>query len=291
MIKPGQTIGACVISRNDGYGGDQPRKFLYCLHGLLAACDEVIYVDWNSPGDISLLDLVRDKLPLTGKLRHIQISQEMAGLLTDHSIDVQLCVEVLARNIGLRRLTTDYRIACNGDILCGSRRSIEEGIIDGRTFHCVARREARFQDIVRQGEPGSAALHQWLHEHVSEFPQHASGSPLGERDEWSLITCPGDFQLAHRDVWHGIRGFEESLIMRGYTDSNVQKKAALAGLGLELVRNIAAFHFGHYPNTGASGGSTNSGWNDADKALWNFERTTNPETWGFSQMRFLEERL
>ncbi len=281
------TIGAVVISRHDGYGGDQPAKATYCLTSLIQALDEVIYVDWNSPDDMSLMDVIRDQLPKTGRLRHIQITQAMARTLVNNHPDAQLCVEVLARNIGLRRLTSEYRISTNGDVMALDRESVLSGIQDARTFHCIARRETPFPKI-RTSAPGSEDLRRHLRAEINQYPQHPDGSPVAG-DRWSLITCPGDFQLAHRDVWNGIRGYEEELVMRGYTDSNVQRKAEFYGYSLALVRAIPAFHFQHYPGTGGTGGTTNPRWNDADKSLWKFKGTTNPETWGFADQVFKEE--
>lgn len=298
------TLGAVVISRNDGYGGDQPDKFIYCLRGLLRACDEVIYVDWNSPGGVSLFDQVRDSIPERGRLRHIRIPPELHRELVGEVLarpavrelipnivveDAQFCVEVLARNIGLARLGSDWSFTCNADVLCGTREEILRGIVDVNTFHCIARRETSFPVLRNAALPGTELLDRFLSRYGHQFQQHGPGSPLGERDIWSLITCPGDFQLAHRSVWERIRGFEESLLLRGYADSNVQKKAALAGYNLQLIRTIPAFHLAHYPDTGASGGTTNAGWNDADRALWNFTETTNPADWGFSSRQFQEE--
>ena len=282
------SIGAVVISRNDGYGGDQPSKMLYSLSSLINALDEVIYVDWNSPGNVCMTNVIGHLLPCTGRLRVIQITMEMAAELTGHNPDVQLCVEVLARNIGLRRLHTDYMISTNGDVMCLDRQSIEAGILGPHNFHCVARRETHFPVLAAMGVPGSFGLVAALRAGgMNQFGQHQAGSPL-PGDTWSLITAPGDFQLAHRDVWYGIKGFEESLVMRGYSDSNVQKKAAIYGFGLHLVRDIPVFHFGHYPDTGASGGTTNAGWNDMNTSLMHFAATTNPDTWGFSERQFTE---
>lgn len=281
------TLGAVIISRNDGYGGDQPAKAIYALTSMINAMDEVIYVDWNSPGNVSLIEVIRPQLPKTGKLRHIQVTAGMHAEFTQCSPDVQNCVEVLARNIGLRRLKSDYLVSTNGDIMCLDRASITGGILDEQTFHCVARRETLFAAV---SELGPDYAREILRERTNDFGQHQDGSPLGPSDPWSLITCPGDFQLAHRDLWHAIRGFEESLVMRGYSDSNVQRKADFYGFKLALVRNIPVFHFQHYPDTGASGGNT-MGWNNKEEALDNFAGTTNPTSWGFVDYKFEEEIL
>lgn len=282
-------LGCVVISRNDGYGGDQPIKAIYSIASLISAFDEVIYVDWNSPDDVSLIEVIRDGLPKTGKLRAIQVTQAKASELTNHTLDRQNCVEVMARNIGIRRLTSDYIVSCNADVMCATRVSIERGIINDRTFHVIARRETPLHEAAKCGAPGTETIARCMENHAPHFRQHADGSPLAG-DPWSMITCPGDFQLAHQSVWDGIKGFEEELIMRGYSDSNVQRKAVFYGFDLKLVRTIPVFHFQHYPDTGACGGNT-MGWNDQAKALTNFQGTTNPDTWGFTDMEFPEEKI
>lgn len=280
------SIGAVVISRNDNYGGDLAKKFTYGLCSFIHNTDEVYYIDWNSPG-ISLFDEVRSAIPKTGKLHVITITPQQAVELTNNDPDVQNCVEVLARNIGIRRLSTAYTIVTNSDIMCLSRDNINDGIIGTDTFHTIARSETDFQEVLPFA-PASPELFAHMERHANRFTQHQEGSPLGARDPWSLITCPGDFQMAHSDLWRVIRGFDEDLLYRGYTDSNVQRKATYYGFNQALVRSIKAYHFRHYPQTGTSGGNTPR-WNDPDIALFNYTGTKNTETWGFSDIQFDEE--
>lgn len=274
------TIGAVVISRNDGYGGGQPEKSTYCLTSLIEAMDEVVYVDWNSPDDISLIELIRDDLPKTGKLRAIKISRDIHNQMVGSVPGVQKCVEVLARNIGIRRLSTDYIISTNHDIVCLDRDSITSRLKDPTVFHCVARREVGLLETKDLLALGFARAQAFLKETAPQWKQHGDGSPLGPSDKWSLITSPGDFQIAHTGLWGGIRGFEESLLFRGYADSNVQRKADFYGFDLRLTRDIPVFHFEHYPDTGSCGGGVGP-VNDRGAALENFNGSTNPPNWGF----------
>ena len=48
-------------------------------------------------------------------------------------------------------------------------------------------------------------------------------------DPWSLVICCGDYQVAHRDLWHKMRGFEESMIYRNFADTNLMKKGSIYG--------------------------------------------------------------
>ncbi len=281
------TIGAVVCSRNDNYGGDLQNKFIYTLSALLANMDQVYYVDWNSP-DISLFDAVRDDIPKTGKLHVITITPDMAKELTNNDPDVQFCVEVLARNIGVRRLTTDYIVSTNSDVMCVSRQNILDNITSENTFDVIARTDIPFSTVSSMPY-GSQELFDYMlnNRHMWSSNQHQAGSPLGESDRWSLISCCGDFQLAHRNIWHTIKGFEESLVYRGYADSNIQRKADYAGYGLRLVRDTLAYHFTHYPDSGSTGGNS-ARWN-TPAAIYDYNGTLNTDDWGFANMAFKEE--
>jgi hypothetical protein len=283
------TLGAVVISRNDNYGGDLIRKFTYTLTSLIANMDEVYYVDWNSP-DKTLFEEVRENIPQTGKLKVITITPRMAQFLTKDDPEVQHCVEVLARNIGIRRLSTDYIVSTNSDVMIVSRSNIESNIGGENTFDVIARTDIPFSTV--EGLPyGSQALFDYMlmHKDLWSSNQHQSGSPLGPQDRWSLISCCGDFQLAHRNVWGKIRGFEESLTYRGYADSNIQRKADHDGFQLRLVRDTLAYHFTHYPDSGSTGGNS-AKWN-TPAAIYDYNGTTNNEGWGFSYVDFKEETI
>lgn len=278
------TLGLCVISRNDNYGGDLAKKFTYGLTSFLDFMDEIYYIDWNSP-ERPLIDEIRANLPQTGKLHVIVVSPELAKELTHNDPDVQNCVEVLARNIGIRRLTTDYIISTNSDIMIVDRANVEGNVQGDNIFHTIARSNIDFNEITQF--PSQAEL--YSHLKAVRGHQHGPGSSLGERDKWSLISCPGDFQLAHRNIWHTIKGFDEDLVYRGYTDSNVQRKADYYGFKQMLIYATIALHFNHYPGSGSTGGNT-ARWNDPS-CLFDYQGTKNGEDWGFNNIDFQEETL
>jgi hypothetical protein len=78
-------LGAVVISRNDGYGGDQPLKALYSLTSMIEAMDEVVYVDWNSPNDVSQEECVTP--PAHGQAAHIRSRRDAQGTGEDYTLD------------------------------------------------------------------------------------------------------------------------------------------------------------------------------------------------------------
>jgi hypothetical protein len=184
-----------------------------------------------------------------------------------------------ARNID-RRLR-QYLVSANADIMCPT-------VIPSSKAPATARSIAW-----RGGVPFGVVSDQVTcagrtiaARRMHEFGQYSDGSPFG-RATRGHHHVSGDFQLAQPPV-EAMRGFEESLVMRGYSDSNVQRKAAFYGFHPHLVRSIPVFHFQHYPDTGACGGNT-MGWNDRHDALEGFDGTKNPETWGFADREFPEE--
>jgi hypothetical protein len=253
---------------------------------MIALLDEVYYIDWNSPRDQTLIDSIRHDIPSTGKLHVIVVNQALAKELTGSDPDAQHCCEVLARNIGLRRLSTDYLASTNSDIMIVSRENIDLFITDSDTFYTTAKTNIDFNhfknlDLLPR-EP-----------RTFEYAQSIShlGFQYGDwgGDRWSLISGCGDFQVAHRDIWYTIKGFEESMIYRWYMDTNVQRKADFYGYKQKLLRELIALHFIHYPGTVVGGGREGTRLNDPHAAMENFIGTTNRDTWGFADREFPEE--
>jgi predicted O-methyltransferase YrrM len=259
------TIGCVLVSRNDNYGGNLKERATYCINSLINTVDEIVYVDWSSDKN-SLVDEIQGDLIYSNKLKWIVISPEEANILLDGKPS-QKCVEVLGRNIGIRRLNTDFILSTNIDVICPTRNYFDL-LQDKDTFYVGARRNIPLSEVTSQEELMKL-----------NYPQVGdSGAFIG--DVWSLVNCCGDFQYAHKDVWYSIRGFEESLIGRGFTDSNVQKKAQLNGFKLKVVRDIPFYHINHEGGFGGSGII-----NDMDFSLRDFENTTNKEDWGFNNMK------
>jgi predicted O-methyltransferase YrrM len=262
------SLGVCVISKNDGYGGNLKERAVHCINSLINTFDEIIYVDWASEGN-SLIDEIREYLIPTTKFKYTVINPKQARELVNNQPS-QSCVEVLGRNIGIRRLTTDFILSTNIDVICPTREYFST-LTDEDTFYIGARRNIPLEEVKSQEE---------LMLEAERWGQVGdSGAFPG--DIWSKVNCCGDFQYAHKSVWYGIKGFEESLIGRGFSDSNIQKKADLAGYKLEVRREVPFFHINHGGGFGGSGVI-----NDADKSLRYFTQTENKDTWGFSDQDF-----
>lgn len=268
------TVGAVVIGRNDNYGGNLIERATLCLTSLINSLDRVIYIDWNT-ATRSLIDEIHQDLPHKQNFYWINVTPDEATKFNHNDKNAQVCTEVLARNIGIRRINTTFILSTNIDVISPTRKYFDM-LTDKDTFYVIPRRNIPLSSI-----PKAAEFQEWLCENMDKFPAvGASGAYVG--DTWSLVDCCGDFQFAYKDIWMAMRGFEESLNKRGFTDTNANKKAHLLGYKLQVHREIPAFHVIH---TGGFGGS--GGINDMGKAIASFTGTANPDSWGFSNYPFV----
>jgi hypothetical protein len=276
-------ISATVIARNDGYGGNLLERATYCLNSLIHTFDEVIFVDWNSPGDLPLIYAIEDNILKTGKLKTVIVTQDQARYLTNNDAQASPCCEVLARNVAARRASGDMILATNIDIVVVNRQYLRENELDHNTFYTFPRRHidlAQFKHIPAQNVD---ELQTFLYANREVFWQHGlGGAGAYPGEKWSLVCCCGDFQLAHKDIWYKIRGFEESMIYRNFADTNIQKKADLCGFGLAAKQYYDIFHINH-----GTQGSPLKG-NNAHVAVRDFTKTSNSDNWGHPEIEFKE---
>lgn len=287
-------LSAVVVSRNDNYGGDLADRATYCLNSLIDTFDEVFYIDWNSP-TYSLLYDIEDKLIKKGNLKHIVIPPDVASMLTNNDPYAQVCCETLARNIGIRRATGDYIVSTNIDVIAPRRDHLEKAIneLDKNTFYTISRRHVEWKDI-EEFHGGERKYSDWkeLRDHLIENSEERKyDEKVVEGDDYSIINCCGDFQLAHKDIWHEIKGFEEELIYVLYSDTNVQKKAVKHGFNLKAIYSPALFHIFHGKGGGGFLDGINRKTNDMYRAVTSQEKTENKDTWGFSPIEIEHELL
>jgi hypothetical protein len=290
-------LTAVIISRNDNYGGHLNERATYAINSAINTYDEVFYIDWNSPTHSLLWD-IKDNLQLKGNLKHFVIPPSAASQLTGYDSEAQLCCEVLARNIGIRRATGDYIVSTNIDIIHPKREDIEKIIneSDGNTMITLSRREVTWE-IINEFHGGEMNFQEWdkLRDYIyvnSEKRMVEEKTVAG--DDYSLINCCGDFQLAPKHIWNEIKGFEEDLIYPLYADTNVQKKSVKHGFGLKAIFDPPMFHINHGSKGWGGGGfadGINKKANDLHRAITFQELTENLDTWGFSDIEIEFEVL
>ena len=273
------------FSRNDNYRGDLLERIPYHFNSTIETADEVIYVDWGSPSGIDLVLAVKDKLRTKGNLHVIVVSPEQVARFVNNDPNAQACCASLAVNIGVRRATGDWILDTMTDNIMPKRILLDTVMQDSGTFYILSRREIPLEVIQKFDPKDIVALQNWTAEHFNEYQSHGYSGACGG-DIWSILDCCGDFQLGTRDVWHKIRGFEESLIYRTFNDSNVNKKAALAGCKLTPIFNLPTMHIIHRSGLGGFQGS--GGTNNVQDAIINAGATKNGDSWGFINETFKE---
>jgi hypothetical protein len=290
-------ISAIIISRNDNYGGYLNERATYAINSAINTYDEVIYVDWNSPTHSLLWD-IKDNLQLKGNLKHFVIPPDAAKVLTNYNEHAQLCCEVLARNIGIRRTIGDYIVSTNIDIIHPKREDIESIInnSDNNTMFTLSRREVTW-DIIKEFHGGEMKFQEWnkLRDYIYiNSEERVQNEATVSGDNYSIINCCGDFQLAPKHIWNEIKGFEEELIYPLYADTNIQKKSVKHGFNLKAIFNPPMFHINHGSKGWGGGGfaeGINKKANDIHQAVTFQEQTKNPSTWGFSNIEIEYETL
>lgn len=273
------TTTIVVTSRNDGYGGNLELRGSHALNCMIENYDEVIYVDWNSPNDYSLLGQL--SLKGRGNLRHIQVKKSDIEKINPDLLQLPI-VEVLGRNIGVRRATSDWIISSNIDIM-PDKLNIER--LDEDVCYTVARRNVPvsfFQSVEKN-------FFSYCKENISKFEQAyiiENDEWAGQYNPWSLVVCCGDFQLAHKNLWNKMKGFEERMIYRDCADTNIMKKGLIYGKSSQIL-DLDIFHLdhsGHHMKVGEK-----SVFNSWEEFVVNFEETSNGDEWGLIDYDFFEE--
>ena len=282
-------IASVVVNRNDGYK-DFERGLIH-FKSMVRAFDEVNYVDWNSPNG-SFIWEIEDKLPKKGKINHYCIPPNIVNqIIFDQS--AQKCNEAISRNIAIRRTDADWIVSTNLDVIPPTKQELKKLIkkLDKNTFYTISRREAP-KDIIYNSKTENR-----LRENLANIPARHFPAKVTPNDNYSLINCCGDFQIAHRDVWNKVKGFEEEMIYACFVDTNIQKKAVLNDYNLEVLYEPALYHMEHgayftkadgtrvqdEENEGAYKGDQNA-YNDAYKWVENFQSSKNVSSWGLNEV-------
>ena len=282
-------IAALLYVRNDGYKEDE--RVLVCLKSMLDTFDEVFLLDWNSPeGKNPLLWDIENKLPKTGKLKHMVIPPNVAKMLTNYDPKAQVCTQVISSNLMLRRCDADWIVATTIDIIAPNKDKFHEFLskADKNTFYTVSRRDFEIQDLEKHGFENWKSYRDILDSISQERRIPAMVTP---NDHYSLINCCGDFQLAHRDLWNDIKGFEEKMLYACFQDTNVQKKAILKGYNLEAIYDLPLYHMSHKGMGNDGSSPSKQTYNDAWEWIEWFEESKNPNNWGFSDIDIEYETL
>jgi len=266
-----------LYCRNDEYKENE--RAIICLNSMIETFDEVWYIDWNSPEDKgSLLWKIEDKLIKQGKVKHIIIPPSIAKQLSPNGSVVN---GLIPPNLVFRRTDADWIVTTTMDIIAPEKEIFDNFLktADPNTFYTVERRDIEYKDVEDFGFDNWREYRDQLDKTTEPRRWFTKVTP---NDKYSLINCCGDFQLASRNVWNTVKGFEEKMVHACYPDTNVQKKAVLNGFGLEAVFTIPLYHMSHegMENDGLS--PSKQKYNDPWEWVEFFEESQNTSDWGLS---------
>jgi hypothetical protein len=271
---------ALIYGRNDGYKEDE--RLVVHINSLLDTFDEVLYLDWNSPDNQgSLLWNIKDKLNKTGKLKHFIIPESIVNGFVGEIEGVQACIASICYNILLRRTDADWVVCTTNDIIAPKKELFNNFInkSNKETFYTLSRRDFEIKDLELFGFEKWDKYRDHLDKTTKERHFPAKVTP---NDEYSLINCCGDFQLAHKNVWNKIKGFEEQMIYACFQDTNIQKKAILNGFDLKAIYEVPLYHMSHKGMGNDGSSPSKQKYNSAWEWVEYFQESKNEENWGWN---------
>jgi hypothetical protein len=257
---------------------------------MIDTFDEVWYIDWNSPkGKNSLLWEIKDQINKTGKLKHVVITPETAQILCPYP-DAGVMNGMLPPNLVFRRTDADWVVSTTMDVIAPNKEIFKNFLLkaDKNTFYTLSRRDIEYDDLADFGFENWKEFRNILDKTSKERHFPAMVTP---NDHYSIINCCGDFQLAHKDLWNNIKGFEEEMVYACFNDTNVQKKAVLNGYNLKAIYDIPLYHMSHKGMANDGSSPNKQKYNDAWEWVEWFTESQNTEDWGLEGIEIEYETI
>lgn len=252
-------ISVITYGRNDNYSFNLAKRVALgfnCLAEVLTEKDEIVFVDYNTPEPLpSLPEFIWDTFtPKARSLIKVVVVPPAVHNRIRRDSPLPL-LENVSRNAGIVRSNPDnHWILCtNPDVvLILARRwpnlpALLETLRD--SFYEMPRfdiPESVWSSLTRNDpQANMKALRDWL---VANNAAVVEAAPDHRMQEYCLFHAPGDFQLAPRDYFLRLRGFDESMNKRFHSDENLAKRMwLLNGRRTDhLLGNLWVLHQDHY---------------------------------------------
>lgn len=276
-----ETKAVVLGCRNDGYKENE--RVVACLNSMVDSFDEIWFCDWNSPPEKGpLLWELKDQITKAGKIRHFVIDKNSARILTNYNDKASPYAFILAQNLLIRRCSADWIVSTAVDIIAPKKEYLNDFIskADKNTFYTISRREVEYSELEQREFDWKL-----FRDDMDRISQpRIAPARVCPSDDYSLINCCGDFQLAHKNIWHSIKGFEEQMLYACFGDTNIQKKAVLNGFNLEAYFDLPLYHLSHKGMSNDGSSPSKQYYNDVwDWVEW-FEESQNTDDWGFANI-------
>ena len=245
-------ISVAVYGRNDSHGYNLHRRValsINCIAEVLTdENDEILFVDWNTPKRLppfitAIADLLTPKaLSLVKVLR---VTDEMHHQHFGGKTHLPT-VEPVARNVALSRSNPNnhWFLSTNTDMVFlvegGSLSDLVGGLSD--SYYALPRFELPevFWESLPRTKPTDAlqTLNTWRSQFSLESRVHSTA--------FNRYDAPGDFQLAPRQTFIDIGGFEEEMLLGWHVDSNMAKRLWMHfGETKTLEQSVRGYHCNH----------------------------------------------
>ncbi len=217
-------IAAVVVGRNDDYMPDFAQRLFATIEwNVHYLANEVIFVEWNPPGD---RDLLAPKLAQRFKgLRAYVVPAAIHDRICQNA-NVKL-LEYHAKNVGVRRARSPWIMTTNADAAVGldSVHRILHADLDEQVVWTAE----RFDIPWRENHQSRIGLLNSL-----RFRRPIPYNVLGT----------GEFCLASREVWHRMRGYDEAML-RHRIGCDRRGTAQMRALGAKLQYVGTVLHLTH----------------------------------------------
>ena len=237
------SIGAFMVTRNDGYGDNQIERATVALERMLQVLDEVVLVDMNTVYEKEpFLNTLPRSIRTSDKLKHVIINPDDCATELGAACEDKM-YEALGRKIGLREASADVLISTNPEVLIPSRRTIERmvelGINSSFDAVILPRKDVEASNVAGMLEEEDVQDVQIVQSRrVTDW----SAGPIGLMDVSMIVNC-GDFQMARSDLWKKSNGFA---LKHGHNfgDSNMIARWLSSGATVRVL-NVPVMHVKH----------------------------------------------
>ena len=252
-------ISIITYGRNDNYSYNLVKRTALafnCLAEVLTNDDEILFTDYNTPDHLPTLpeaiwDTLTDKA-----LRMVKVIRISAALHQQIKRDSPLPIlENVSRNAAIVRSNprNHWILSTNPDVLltlASKWRTLDE-LLESLpdSFYEMPRMDIpeSMWSSLHRSDPVSniRILRDWL---IQNKAAVAETSPDWQFQRYILFDAPGDFQLAPREYFIRMQGFDEGMNKYFHSDSNLAKRMwMLNGERTDhLLGNLWVLHQDHY---------------------------------------------
>lgn len=218
------SIAAVVVGRNDDYMSDFAERLYATLEwNIRYLVNEVVFVEWNPPGDRELL--AYDLAKRFNCLRAYVVPAEIHQRVCENE-NIKL-LEYHAKNVGIRRAQSPWIMSTNADAAVGL--DTVNTLLGSNFDPEVIWTAERFDIPWREDQQRKIGLFDSL-----RFRRLIPYEVLGT----------GEFCLAAKELWHRVRGFDEQML-RHRIGCDRRGTAQMRAHGAKIKRGGTVLHLTH----------------------------------------------